>query len=85
MSGRVFVDGSDVQDGHRRLPQPRGQFVPADGLRQVVLPGQSAQDAFDLRQVPFGDDAQEVHQRQGLGVGKPIDHRLAIAAAGDEP
>lgn len=85
MGSRVFVDGPDVQDGHQTLPQPRGKLVPADSFGKFVAPRQSAQDAFDLRQVAFGNDAHESHQVQRSGVGQPVDDGLAVAAAGDEP
>jgi len=37
-----------------------------------------------LRQVWLGDDAEQVHERACLGVCQPVDHCLAVAAAGDE-
>ena len=64
--------------------EPCGQIGAAHRLGRVRAAREAPQDALDLREVPFGDDAQEVHEVQRLRVGEPVDHRLAVAAAGDE-
>ena len=84
MPDGILVSRSYVEHGDRAFGEPFCQFGAAHWLGSVFATRETPQDALDSRQVPFGDDAQKVHQRQGLGVGKPIDHRLAIAPAGDK-
>jgi hypothetical protein len=84
MSRSVFVCRSHVEHGDGTLREPRGQIGAADGFGGVPASRQTARDALDLRQVPRGDNAQKIRQFRCLRVGLPADHRLAVAAAGDQ-
>ena len=80
MSGGEFVGGSDVEHGDEAVRNPRGQLRPADRLGGILTSRQTAQDTLNLRQVPLGHDAQQVHQLKRLRVGQPVNHSLAVAA-----
>jgi hypothetical protein len=84
VTGGIFVRRSQVEHGHGAFGKARGEVLAADGLGRVLPAGEPAEDVFDLRQVPFGDETKEVHEREHPRVGEPVDHRFASASVGDE-